>query len=55
MIFSLIRPILLKFVTSDQVKRLVVEILRKLAHTSDNTVDDRAVDLIELGLFGKTS
>jgi hypothetical protein len=49
---TLIRPILFSFINSTQVKRLIVDMLRKLAQQTDNTVDDQAVDFIERGLFG---
>jgi hypothetical protein len=49
---ALIRPLLFSFLQSEKVKRLVVDLLRKLAEQSDNTVDDQAVDFIERGLFG---
>jgi hypothetical protein len=48
---TLIRPILFSFINSDQVKRLIVDMLRKLAEQTDNTVDDQAVVFIENGLF----
>jgi hypothetical protein len=48
----LLRPLLLRFVQSEQVKRLIVDLLKKLASTTDNKVDDEAVKLIERGLFG---
>ena len=50
---ALIRPVLMSFLGSDKVKRLIVDMLRKLAEQSDNTVDDQAVDFIERGLFGE--
>jgi len=49
---ALIRPVLMSFLNSDKVKRLIVDMLRKLSEQSDNTVDDAAVDFIERGLFG---
>ena len=49
---TLIRPILFSFLNSEKVKRLIVEMLTKLAEQSDNTVDDQAVKFIERGLFG---
>ena len=49
---TLIRPVLMSFISSDKVKRLIVDLLRKLAEQSDNTVDDEAVKFIERGLFG---
>jgi hypothetical protein len=48
---ALIRPVLFSFLNSDKVKRLIVDMLRKLAEQSDNTVDDKAVEFIENGLF----
>ena len=50
--FVIIRPILFSFINSDKVKRLVVDLLKKLAEQTDNTVDDQAVKFIERGLFG---
>lgn len=49
---TIIRPILFNFLQSEKVKRMIVDLLRALAKKSDNTVDDRAVDFIERGLFG---
>ena len=49
---ALIRPVLMSFLNSDKVKRLIIDLLRKLAEQSDNIVDDQAVDFIERGLFG---
>jgi len=48
---ALIRPILFTFLNSEKVKRLIVDLLRKLSEQTDNTVDDQAVDFIERGLF----
>ena len=50
---TLIRPILFSFLNSTQVKRLIVDLLTKLAESTDNTVDDQAVEFIENGLFPK--
>ena len=49
---TLIRPILFSLINNPAFKRTIVDILRKIAEQSDNTVDDRAVDFIERGLFG---
>ena len=49
---ALIRPILFSFINSEKVKRLIVDLLKKLAEQTDNTVDDEAVKFIERGLFG---
>ena len=51
---TIIRPILFNFLQSEKVKRMIVDLLRALAEKSDNTVDDKAVDFIERGLFGDT-
>ena len=48
----LIRPLLFRFIQSEQVKRLIVDLLKKLAESTDNEVDDEVVDFIERGLFG---
>ena len=48
---ALIRPLLFQFIQSEKVKRLVIDLLRKLAEQTDNTVDDAAVNFIENGLF----
>ena len=47
----MITSILLSFLNSDSVKRLIVDLLTKLAEESDNTIDDQAVAFIENGLF----
>ena len=48
---TIIRPILFSFLASDKVKRLVVDLLEKLAQQTDNDVDDQAVEFIRNGLF----
>tara|TARA_Y100000361_G_scaffold69140_1_gene60975 strand:- start:21 stop:182 length:162 start_codon:yes stop_codon:yes gene_type:complete len=50
---TLIRPILFAFLQSEQVKRLIVDLLTKLAESTDNEVDDAAVEFIKNGLFPK--
>ena len=50
---SVIRPILFTFLGSTQVKRLIIDLLRKLSESTDNTIDDKAVEFIENGLFPK--
>tara|TARA_Y100001951_G_C11083625_1_gene152735 strand:+ start:197 stop:358 length:162 start_codon:yes stop_codon:yes gene_type:complete len=49
----LIKPVLLAFVKSDSVKKLIIDLLKKLVSTTDNTIDDQAVALIEKNLFPK--
>ena len=48
----LIRPLLFRFIQSEKVKRLIVDLLKKLAESTDNEVDDEVVEFIERGLFG---
>ena len=48
---TLIRPLLFSFLQSDRVKLLIVEMLEKLAKTTDNNIDDKAVEFIKNGLF----
>ena len=48
---TLIRPILVSFLQSDRVKVLIVEMLEKLAESTDNDIDDKAVEFVRNGLF----
>ena len=48
---TLIRPLLFSFLQSDRVKSLIVEMLEKLAETTDNDIDNKAVEFIRNGLF----
>lgn len=48
---TLIKPIVFAFLTSDAVKKLVIELLEAYAKRSDNKVDDYAVDLIRRELL----
>ena len=48
---TLIRPILFSFLNSDNVKRLIIDLLTKLAESTDNDIDDKAVEFIRNGLF----
>ena len=48
---TIIRPILFSFLASDKVKRLVVDLLEKLAEQTDNDIDDQAVAIVRRGLF----
>jgi hypothetical protein len=47
----LIRPILFRFLQSQGVKDLVIELLEAYAKTTDNTVDDKVVDFVKVNLF----
>ena len=48
---DLIRPLLFQFLQSDKVKALIVEMLERLAETTDNDIDDKAVEFVRNGLF----
>ena len=48
---SIIRPILLAFVTSEPVKRLVVDLLEALAGKTENNLDDAAVAVVRQALI----
>tara|TARA_R100000655_G_scaffold43878_2_gene80448 strand:- start:3654 stop:3815 length:162 start_codon:yes stop_codon:yes gene_type:complete len=48
---TLIRPLLFSFLKSDKVKSLIVEMLEKLVESTDNDIDDKAVEFIRNGLF----
>ena len=48
---AIIKPILIAFLMSKQVRQLVVDLLAAYALRSDNKVDDYAVDLIRRELF----
>tara|TARA_B100000214_G_C23731352_1_gene518944 strand:+ start:343 stop:504 length:162 start_codon:yes stop_codon:yes gene_type:complete len=48
---KLLKPILLTFLTTTTVKRLVVDLLRVICQQTTNNLDDRAVDILEKQLF----
>ena len=48
---TLIRPILFTWLQSDSVKKLIVDMLEQLAKTTDNDIDDKAVEFVRAGLF----
>ena len=48
---KVLKPILLKFFTTTAVKRLVVDLLRSIAKQTTNTLDDKAVHILEKQLF----
>ena len=47
----LLQPILMKFVTSRQVKKLIVDLLDALAAKTENSLDDLAVDAVRKALL----
>ena len=49
--YKVLKPILLTFLTTTAVKRLIVDLLRVICKQTSNTLDDRAVELLEKQLF----
>ena len=47
---TLIKPILFTFINSVAVKKLIVDLLSKLAEKTDNDVDDTAVNALRIAL-----
>ena len=47
---TLIKPILFAFFKSDAVKKLIIDLLTKLAESTDNDIDDKAVEFIKSSL-----
>ena len=47
----IIKPILMRFITSEPVKKLVVELLEKLASLTENKLDDLAVKTVREALL----
>ena len=47
---QILRPIIFAFLGSDAVKKLVIDLLTAYAKSTDNTVDDMAVDMVKKGL-----
>tara|TARA_B000000532_G_scaffold237757_1_gene225421 strand:- start:281 stop:445 length:165 start_codon:yes stop_codon:yes gene_type:complete len=50
---KILKPILLRFLTTTACKRLVIDLLRVICKQTTNTLDDKAVDLLEQKLFPK--
>lgn len=48
---TLIKPILFAFITSKAVKELVIDLLTAYAKSTDNTLDDAAVELVRKNLL----
>jgi|TARA_R100000278_G_scaffold90945_1_gene69299 hypothetical protein len=51
--YKILKPIILRFLSTTGAKRLIVELLRSICKQTSNTLDDRAVDLLEQQLFPK--
>ena len=52
-LFPVAKSIVMKAVESEQVKYLVVEILKRIVARTDNDLDDLVVAQLELALFPK--
>ena len=51
----LIKPILLAFIKSASMKKLILDLLEALVKQTDNTIDDQAVEFIKARLFPKST
>ena len=47
----LIKPILLTFIKSDSVKKLVIDLLEAYVQRTDNKLDDQALKIVKQKLF----
>ena len=47
----ILKPILMIFIKSKAIKRLVLDLLKALVKQTDNTIDDQAVAFIESRMF----
>ena len=48
---KILKPILMVFIKSKAMKRLVLDLLKALVKQTDNTMDDQAVSFIEARMF----
>ena len=48
---KILKPILLVFIKSKAMKRLIIDLLKALAKQTDNTIDDQAVSFIEARMY----
>jgi len=48
---KIFKPILLVFIKSKAMKRLIMDLLKAIAKQTDNTLDDQAVSFIEARLY----
>ena len=49
--YKILKPILMTFLTTTAVKKLIVDLLKSIAKQTTNTVDDKAVAMLEKQLF----
>ena len=48
---KIFKPILLVFIKSKAMKRLIVDLLKAIAKQTDNSIDDQAVEFNEARMF----
>ena len=48
---KILKPILLVFIKSKAMKRLIIDLLKAIAKQTDNTLDDQAVEFIEARMY----
>ena len=47
----ILKPILMTFCKTNAVKKLIIDLLKALAKTTDNTIDDKIVEYVEANLW----
>ena len=52
---KILKPILLVFIKSKAMMRLIIDLLKALVKQTDNTIDDQAVAFIEARLYPGTT
>ena len=52
-IIRVVKPILFAFIKTTAVKELIVKLLEAYAKSTDNTVDDKLVELVKKNLITK--
>ena len=50
MIIKLLRPIILAWATSEEVKQLVIDLLTTYAESTETEIDDKIVEFVRKGL-----
>ena len=50
---TLVKPILFAFIKTTAVKERIVKLLEAYAKSTDNTVDDKLVELVKKNLLGE--
>ena len=48
---KILKPILLVFIKSKAMKRLIIDLLKAIAKQTDNTLDDQEVSFIEARMY----